>query len=117
MIYTARQLEDLHKTNGHVRLPVGARLTPNASDWVKRKGVAVAYGEDRATEVASAAPTVHIPVVASTPAPAGAWLWWCDGPCGAAKAALAAQARETNFHPMPVTAEPKYLVPAIKHLA
>jgi ribose 5-phosphate isomerase RpiB len=44
-------------------------------------------------------------------------LWWCDGPCGAAKAAVAAQARETNLQPMPVTAEPKYLVAAVKHLA
>ena len=44
-------------------------------------------------------------------------LWWCDGPCGAAKAALAAQARETNLQPMPVTAEPKYLVAAVKQLA
>ncbi|MEO6436535.1 MAG: RpiB/LacA/LacB family sugar-phosphate isomerase, partial [Tepidisphaeraceae bacterium] len=51
------------------------------------------------------------------PTLAGQWLWWCDGPCGAAKAALAAQARETDLAPMPVTAEPKFLVAAIKHLA
>ena len=44
-------------------------------------------------------------------------LWWCDGPCGQAKAALAAQARESNLQPAPVPPEPKYLVGAIKHLA
>ena len=33
MIFTARQLQDLHKTNGHVTLPVGARLTPIS--WVR----------------------------------------------------------------------------------
>ena len=32
MIFTARQLEDLHRTNGHVVLPYGARLTPLAVD-------------------------------------------------------------------------------------
>jgi len=125
MIYTARQLEDLHKTNGHVRLPVGARLTPMASDWLKRKGVTIAYdgvssgppaSAGGASTASSAAP-IDPSIVVNTPAPAGAWLWWCDGPCGAAKAAVAAQARETNFHPMLVTAEPKYLVPAIKQLA
>ena len=41
MIFTARQLQDLHKTNGHVRLPVGARLTPLARDWVRAKSVSV----------------------------------------------------------------------------
>jgi hypothetical protein len=55
--------------------------------------------------------------VRNLPAAAGTWLWWCDGPCGAAKAAVAQQARETNLQPLPVTAEPKYLVAAIKHLA
>ena len=53
----------------------------------------------------------------SAPAAAGQILWWCDGPCGAAKAALASIAREANVQPMPVIAEPKYLVAAVKHLA
>lgn len=135
MIYTARQLEDLHKTNGHVSLPVGSRLTPMAADWLKRKSVTIAYngaatngaaGGAGGAAGAGAAGTgatarAFAPADASTaphlPSPAGAWLWWCDGPCGAAKAALAAQARETNFQPMTVTAEPKYLVQAIQQLA
>ncbi len=33
MIFTARQLQNLHKTNGHVRLPVG--------DWLGRQMLAL----------------------------------------------------------------------------
>ena len=131
MIFTARQLEDLHKTNGHVTLPVGARLTPMAHDWARSKKVAIAYdGQNsatarepgsRATEVAPpAGGAAHAAIAftpSSTPAPAGQILWWCDGPCGAAKAALASIARESNVQPMAVTAEPKYLVAAVKLLA
>ena len=121
MIVTARQLEELHKSNGHVRLPVGARLTPMASDWVKRRGVAIVYDGQAAPAAAADAPqgaaAIHPSVIPNLPTAAGAWLWWCDGPCGAAKAAVAQQARETNLQPLPVTAEAKYLVAAIKHLA
>ena len=46
MIFTARQLEDLHKSNGHVVLPYGARLTPLAVDWARGKKIAVGYGPD-----------------------------------------------------------------------
>jgi ribose 5-phosphate isomerase RpiB len=123
MIFTARQLEDLHKTNGHVRLPVGARLTPMARDWVKRRGLSIVYdgtsppGPASAGRTSSGNAPIAAPGDSLLPSAPGAWLWWCDGPCGAAKAALAQQARETNLQPMPVTAEPKFLVAAIKHLA
>src|SRR5688500_7191561 len=60
MIFTARQIEDLHKTNGHVTLPVGARLTPMASDWARSRKVAIVYdgqvvSKDRAAEGVPAA--------------------------------------------------------------
>src|SRR5438046_1185454 len=114
MIYTARQLQDLHKTNGHVRLPVGARLTPLANDWLRQRKVDIVYGTDEVTPAAST-PGRPVPQTSISGAPAqpGTVLWWCDGPCGQAKAAIAAQARETNLQPMSVTAEPKYLVGAI----
>ena len=120
MIFTARQLEDLHKTNGHVTLPVGARLTPMASDWARSRKLSIVYDGQAAqagvaTSVArSSAPQ---PVASSAPAPAGQILWWCDGPCGAAKAALAAIGREANIAPMTINTEPKFLVGAVKHLA
>ncbi|MGB7156531.1 MAG: hypothetical protein WBD40_00610, partial [Tepidisphaeraceae bacterium] len=44
MIFTARQLEDLHRTNGHVTVPVGTRMTPLAQDWLRAKKIAVKYG-------------------------------------------------------------------------
>ena len=123
MIYTARQLADLHKGNGHVTLPVGARLTPMAQDWVRHRKIAVQYEEravgtmaGTATSQPASAP-IDASIVPNLPTPAGTMLWWCDGPCGAAKAAIAAQARETNLQPMAVTAEPKHLVAAVKHLA
>ena len=40
-------------------------------------------------------------------------LWWCDGPCGAAKAAITTQAKEAPLHPL----EAKDLVSAIKTMA
>ena len=119
MIFTARQLEDLHKTNGHVTLPVGARLTPMASDWARARKVAIVYDGQSpggvATSVARA--SVAEPLASSSPAPVGQILWWCDGPCGAAKAALASIGREANVAAMTINAEPKFLVGAIKHLA
>jgi Ribose/Galactose Isomerase len=120
MIFTARQLQDLHKTNGHVRLPVGARVTPLGSDWLRSKSIGVMYGEDPVPERAGLAEppaSAGGNSRASAPATPGTILWWCDGPCGQAKAALAAQARESNLQPSPVPPEAKYLVGAIKHLA
>lgn len=121
MIFTARQLEDLHKSNGHVTLPVGARLTPMANDWVRSRKIAVVYDRQKAPVTGSsptaARPSVAEPAALSAPAAAGQILWWCDGPCGAAKAAIASLAREANIQPLPVNVEPKFLVGAIKHLA
>ena len=126
MIFTARQLEDLHKTNGHVTLPLGARLTPMAHDWARSRQVAIVYdGQPAPVPAAGAASAARSSASqapqamahASAPVPAGQILWWCDGPCGAAKAALAAVGREANVAPMTIKAEPKFLVGAIKHLA
>ena len=44
-------------------------------------------------------------------------LWWCDGPCGAAKAALAAQASESSLGAIELPNDAVHLVPAIKQLA
>src|SRR6476469_8113600 len=95
MIYTARQLEDLHKanTNGQLVLPYGARLTPLAADWAKSRKVAIGY-----SNVEPPKPGVK-PVNGASTEPGAvspnALLWWCDGPCGVAKAALTAQSKES----------------------
>ena len=102
-------------------LPVGARLTPMAHDWARSRKVAVVFDGQagaKSTDAAASSSSNAAPVLASSsPAPAGQILWWCDGPCGAAKAALAAVGREANVAPMAINAEPKFLVGAIKLLA
>jgi ribose 5-phosphate isomerase RpiB len=115
MIFTARQLEDLHKTNGHVVLPYGARLTPLAVDWAKGKKIAIGYGPDEL--VKSQGHGAAKPQAALADAPAGAYLWWCDGPCGAAKAAVGAQGKESSIAAIDLTPDPKQLVPVIKQIA
>lgn len=117
MIYTARQLEDLHKgsgANGQLVLPYGARLTPLAVDWAKSKKVAIGY-----SNVEPSRPAVK-PInsgTASAAADARTLLWWCDGPCGAAKAALSAQAKESLLSPIDIPADAANLVKVIKHIA
>src|SRR5689334_4530919 len=119
MIVTARQLEELHKrngSNGHVTLPYRARLTPLAQDWFRHRSVKLGYADQEAPiaapQASSLAPSREI-----APAPIGAALWWCDGPCGPAKAALMAQSRESSISELPVTSDPNHLIDAIKTLA
>ena len=101
MFFTARQLEDLHKSNGsngHVTLPYRARLSPLAQDWVRARKIALGYS-DAVAPASKSAPGANQPGAALSPAkPAtpGTVLWWCDGPCGPAKAALTAQAKEST---------------------
>jgi ribose 5-phosphate isomerase RpiB len=117
MIVTERQLQDLHKAgggDGPVRLPIGSRLTPLAADWLRSRRIDVQYADSSPLPPA-AAPAIP---AASAAAPAiDQVLWWCDGPCGQAKAAITALAREVNLQPMTVPAEPKQLVQAIRALA
>src|SRR4051794_24249058 len=134
MFLTARQLEDLHRangSNGHLVLPYRARLTPLAADWVRARKIALGYSDDgaraedgnivaqeRGTPLAvsrSGAATSSTKVAASPSN--GAILWWCDGPCGPAKAALVAQSKESPLRPIELPAEPRQLVPVIRTLA
>lgn len=114
MIYTARQLEDLHKTNGHVVLPYGARLTPLAVDWTRAKKITVGYGPDELVKASNGKPAATITPQQS---PAGAYLWWCDGPCGAAKAAVGALARESSITAIDTPAEAKRIACVVKSIA
>lgn len=119
MIFTARQLEDLHKSNGHVVLPYGARLTPLAADWARGKKIQIGYGPDelvKQSNGAKAATGIGAGEEAK-PQAAGAFLWWCDGPCGAAKAAVGAQAKESSLSAIDLPAETKHLLPVLKKIA
>ena len=116
MIYTARQLEDMWKangSNGQVVLPYRARLSPMANDWIKSKRLTIGYSDDGGAKIE--APSKEKP--SPTPAAPGSFLWWCDGPCGTAKAALSAQARESNLGQIDIPSEQTKLVPVIRKIA
>jgi hypothetical protein len=121
MIFTARQLEEMHRSNGrngHVTLPYRARLTPLAVDWIKQRGVHVGYadvevGATRATS--EAARTAALKDEPSTLV--RKWMWWCDGPCGPAKAALLAVAREAGLEAMEIAVDAKRIAEAVKIIA
>lgn len=122
MFITARQLDQLHREhggNGSLVLPYRARLTPAAQDWVRSKKVTLGYSEDGAKAPAaavSAGGTTSV-VAALAPTDAGTLLWWCDGPCGAAKAAITAQAKESLLRAIDLPQDAKQIVPAIKAIA
>ena len=123
MIVTARQLEDLHRrsgANGHITLPYRARLSPLANDWVRARKIAIGYSNVQSpeNEAEPAAVKVGKPPVTEPAAPtAGAFLWWCDGPCGPAKAALTAHEKASNLRPLDKPADAKHLVSVVKSIA
>jgi hypothetical protein len=134
MIVTARQLEDLHRSNGsngHVTLPYRARLTPLAQDWVRARKIALGYAEtdaphNGALQNAVPAPQTEPPLAdsrgdappsapgASAP---GSILYWCDGPCGPSKAALVGMEKEAPLKAMLLPPERKWIVAVAKELA
>ena len=125
MIVTARQLEDLHKqngANGHVTLPYRARLSPLAADWARAKKVVLGYSYG---EVKSDAPRAgessgrvqHAGSAVPAGTTAGATLWWCDGPCGPAKAALVAHEKESSLRAIDAPQDGKRVASVVKTLA
>jgi len=128
MIVTARQLEDLHKSNGrngHVTLPYRARLTPLAADFVRARKLVVGYSDVAATSTAGAPSASAVqplavsptqPVASSKPS-TGTFLWWCDGPCGPAKAAIVAEEKQSTLRGLDQPQDARHIVPAIKALA
>jgi ribose 5-phosphate isomerase RpiB len=123
MIVTERQLEDLHKqngANGHVTLPYRARLTPLASDWVRKRKIVLGYSDGDAStgavrEKEFSGRAQHDRSAAGTPT--GAVLWWCDGPCGPAKAALVAYEKESSLRALDVPQDANRIATVAKTLA
>lgn len=109
MIVTARQLEELHRqngSNGHVTVPYRARLTPLAADWVRARKIVLGYanveGPPFDARKSQSAPPAKIEPAASD---VGPFLWWCDGPCGPAKAAIVSFEKEFNVRPLDTNAD------------
>lgn len=129
MIITARQLEVLHAasgSNGHVLLPYQARLSPLASDWVRAKKVALGYGDpDAATPASrsngagngSAVSRALVVSPSDVTHPAAPTLWWCDGPCGPAKAAVGAMSKEASLRALDLPADAKRIGAVIRAIA
>jgi ribose 5-phosphate isomerase RpiB len=119
MIVTARQLEDLHRqngANGHVMLPYRARLSPLAADWVRSKKVVLGYSDGEPQSAKSSAPA-GLSASAGQPATTGSVLWWCDGPCGPAKAALVAYEKESSLRALDLPQDAKRIGAVVKTLA
>jgi ribose 5-phosphate isomerase RpiB len=123
MFVTVRQLEDLHRrsgANGHVTLPYRARLTPLAQDWVRAKRVVLGYSDGDAQAVnAAASPAGAADSAAqhSSAGARGATLWWCDGPCGPAKAALIAYEKESLLRALDVPQDARRIATVVKTVA
>jgi ribose 5-phosphate isomerase RpiB len=114
MIVTARQIEEMFKSGGGVTLPYRARLTPLAQDLIRQKKIEVGYGDVDSKSIGSSGSAASLAPTRQTGA---RFLWWSDGPCGPAKAALMAQSKESNFAELPVAQEQTQLVSAIMALA
>jgi hypothetical protein len=107
VIVTARQLQDMQgrgQEGEQIVLPYGTRLSPLALDWARSKRVKIGYGPAEISQKQS-------------PSGSGNFLWWCDGQCGAAKAALASVARDSNLAAIEQPNTAAHLVAAIKNLA
>ena len=119
MIVTERQLEELHRqngANGHVTLPYRARLTPLASDWVRKRRIVLGYSDGDGHTSQPAGPA-GLPASAGQPGATGATLWWCDGPCGPAKAALVAYEKESSLRALDLPQDANRTATVIRTLA
>ncbi|CAN5707676.1 hypothetical protein BH09PLA1_BH09PLA1_11580 [soil metagenome] len=113
MIVTARQLEELHREggkNGCIALRAGTRLSPLARDWLRNAKVEIDYVDgheihvrDERSQVRSARPRRAV--------------WWCDGPCPVAKAALMVQEYFVNLRPIPASSSANQTAVAVRQVA
>jgi hypothetical protein len=117
VIITARQLEVLHKSlggDGRVTLPYRARLTPLAADYVRARKLVLGYSDVAGTSPLAASQVSNATISTTSSA---SFLWWCDGPCGPAKAAVVQEERQSNLRSLDKPHDAKQLVSAIKMIA
>lgn len=116
-------------------LPYRARLSPLAADFVRARKLVLNYSDVEKPSNGNAAasqscgttacshpapaPKAAVPMPGSTPAaqPTGAMFWWCDGPCGPAKAAVVSMEREASLRPMQLPQDRKWIVAVVKEIA
>ena len=89
---------------------------------MRLKKIALGYSDGApATPTRGKTETTGVPgattAASATSAPAGPMLWWCDGPSGAAKAAITAQAKESLLVPLDLPSDAKQIVAVVKAVA
>ena len=113
MFITARQLEQMLHERGKIVLPIGARLTPAAADFVRAKAIDITFGNGMPRDgTATATNAIALRLSGS----AKPYLWWCGASSGIAKAALQMSARDGNLAPSPVASDVANVVAATFHL-
>ena len=80
----------------------------------KFPGASGTSGFDAQQTVRSADPT---PIAPGSIASGLPYIWWCDGPCGPAKAAVVTEEKQSALRASHVKAHPTLIVPVIKALA
>ena len=111
MYFTARQLEQLLRDHGAIALPLGARLTPAAVDFVRFKRLDVSFGDPSPR----AAETSNSPIASPISGSTLPYLWWSGTKSGTAKAALAMSGREANLREMAILEDSTKATAAIRH--
>jgi hypothetical protein len=94
-----------------VTLPYRARLTPLAQDWLRQHKIAIGYADVDTSSGKKKAEAAGGTVTGGT------WMWWCDGPCGPAKAALLSVAREAALQASEIAVDPKRTAEAVRIIA
>ncbi|MBC8106449.1 MAG: hypothetical protein H7Z14_07665 [Anaerolineae bacterium] len=114
MIVTARQLEALHRDsgkNGHVTLQAGTTLSPLAREWLRNARVEIEYVE---AEVLGRTEHKERPTESSR---LSRVMWWCDGPCPVAKAALMMQKSFVHLRPITTSTDASHTAIAVRKFA
>lgn len=129
MIFTARQLEDMHKSagnSGRIVLPYRAKLTPLARDFLRMRKIEVGYSDavaDKTVPNSQDSTSPGLPVVVDhrllnqLQQSTGQYLWWTDGPNGLAKAAIAAEERQSGLIALQIAHDDAHLISAIRSIA
>ncbi len=133
-------------SNGHLTLPYRARLTPLAADFIRARKLVIGYSDvdgpcgtilpaaaDAARNKkdcdcgcgtcgdAPATTTAAVPAPASPSSPSagakGGIIYWCDGPSGPAKAALAGESKQSALRPLELPSDPTRIVAVVKAIA
>ncbi|HZL34256.1 MAG TPA: RpiB/LacA/LacB family sugar-phosphate isomerase [Tepidisphaeraceae bacterium] len=72
---------------------------------------------EKAVPQAAYVPYRSSPGSTDSASPTTGFLWWCDGPCGPAKAAIMAEEKQTALRPLDKPADARQIGGAVKALA